>query len=51
LIGGLTKFIECHYITEAFKNLWDVDISIPKYLDYATAIGAVIAANHAEKIG
>lgn len=45
LIGGLTKFIECKYITEAFKSLWDVEISIPQYSDYATAIGAVIAGN------
>ncbi len=45
LIGGLTKFLECQEITEAFKNLWDVEITIPQYSDYATAIGAVIAAN------
>lgn len=50
LIGGLTKFIECQELTEAFKNLWDVEISIPEYSDYATAIGAVIAADQAEKI-
>lgn len=50
LIGGLTKFIECQELTKAFKNLWDVEISIPEYSDYATAIGAVIAADQAEKI-
>lgn len=50
LIGGLTKFIECHHIMGAFKSLWDVDIAIPEYSDYATAIGAVIAANQAQEI-
>lgn len=43
LIGGLTNFPECHHIIENFKSLWpDVNISIPEYADYATAIGAVI---------
>ena len=50
LIGGLTKFVELQELTQAFKNLWDVDISIPAYSDYATAIGAVIAAQQAQKI-
>lgn len=50
LIGGLTKFFECHQIMGAFKSLWDVDITIPEYSDYATAIGAVIAANQAQEI-
>ena len=50
LIGGLTKFFECQQIIEAFKSLWDVEITIPEYSDYATAIGAVIAANQAQKI-
>lgn len=50
LIGGLTKFFECQQISEAFKSLWDVEITIPKYSDYATAIGAVIAADQAEQI-
>lgn len=50
LIGGLTKFFECHQIGEAFKSLWDVEITIPKHSDYATAIGAVIAAEQAERI-
>ena len=50
LIGGLTKFFECQRIIEAFKSLWDVEITIPKYSDYATAIGAVIAANQAQEI-
>ena len=50
LIGGLTKFFECRQIIEAFKNLWDVEITIPEYSDYATAIGAVIADNEAQKI-
>ena len=45
LIGGLTKFFECQKIIEAFKSLWDVEITIPKYSDYATAIGAVIAGS------
>lgn len=43
LIGGLTRFFECHQIIKAFKSLWDVQLSIPEYSDYATAIGAVIA--------
>lgn len=51
LIGGLTKFIECQELTKAFKNLWDVEISIPEYSDFATAIGAVIAAEQAQQIG
>lgn len=50
LIGGLTKFFECKQIGEAFKSLWDVEITIPEYSDYATAIGAVIAADQAERI-
>lgn len=50
LIGGLTKFIECRELAQAFKNLWDVEISIPEYSDYATAIGAVIAADQAQPI-
>lgn len=50
LIGGLTKFFECRQIMEAFKSLWDVELSIPEYSDYATAIGAVIAANQAQEI-
>lgn len=50
LIGGLTKFFECQQIIEAFKSLWDVEITIPEYSDYATAIGAVIAANQAQEI-
>lgn len=50
LIGGLTKFFECRQIMGAFKSLWDVEITIPEYSDYATAIGAVIAANQAQKI-
>lgn len=50
LIGGLTKFFECKQISEAFKSLWDVEITIPKYSDYATAIGAVIAADHAQQV-
>lgn len=50
LIGGLTKFFECRQIGEAFKSLWDVEITIPEYSDYATAIGAVIAADQAERI-
>ncbi len=50
LIGGLTKFLECKYITEAFKSLWDVEISIPEYSDYATAIGAVIAGNKGQAV-
>lgn len=50
LIGGLTKFFECRQIIEAFKSLWDVEITIPEYSDYATAIGAVIAANQAQEI-
>lgn len=50
LIGGLTKFFECRQIMGAFKSLWDVEITIPEYSDYATAIGAVIAANQAQEI-
>ena len=50
LIGGLTKFFECQQIIEDFKGLWDVEITIPEYSDYATAIGAVIAANQAQEI-
>lgn len=50
LIGGLTKFLECRELAQAFKNLWDVEISIPEYSDYATAIGAVIAADQAKPI-
>ncbi len=50
LIGGLTKFIECQELTKAFQMLWDVEISIPQYSDYATAIGAVIAAEQAQPI-
>lgn len=50
LIGGLTKFLECRELAQAFKNLWDVEISIPEYSDYATAIGAVIAADQAKEI-
>ncbi len=50
LIGGLTRFFECQQIIEAFKRLWDVEITIPEYSDYATAIGAVIAANQAKEI-
>lgn len=50
LIGGLTKFLECRELAQAFKNLWDVEISIPEYSDYATAIGAVIAAEQAKEI-
>lgn len=50
LIGGLTKFFECRQIIEAFKSLWDVELCIPEYSDYATAIGAVIAANQAQEI-
>lgn len=50
LIGGLTKFFECRQIIGAFRSLWDVEISIPEYSDYATAIGAVIAANQAQEI-
>lgn len=50
LIGGLTKFLECRELTEAFKSLWDVEISIPEYSDYATAIGAVIADNQTQPI-
>lgn len=50
LIGGLTKFLECRELALAFKNLWDVEISIPEYSDYATAIGAVIAADQAKEI-
>lgn len=50
LIGGLTKFLECQVITDAFKSLWDVEISIPQYSDFATAIGAVIAADQAQEI-
>ena len=50
LIGGLTKFLECQELALAFKNLWDVEISIPEYSDYATAIGAVIAADQAKEI-
>lgn len=50
LIGGLTKFFECRQITSAFKSLWDVEISIPEYSDFATAIGAVIAAGQAQQI-
>lgn len=50
LIGGLTKFLECRELAQAFKNLWDVEISIPEYSDYATAIGAVIAADQAKQI-
>lgn len=50
LIGGLTKFFECHQIVQGFKNLWGVEITIPEYSDYATAIGAVIAANQAQEI-
>lgn len=50
LIGGLTKFFECKQIIEAFKSLWDVEITIPEYSDYATAIGAVIAANQGQEI-
>ncbi len=50
LIGGLTKFIECQELTKAFQMLWDVEISIPQYSDYATAIGAVIAADQAQPI-
>ncbi len=50
LIGGLTKFFECRQIIAAFKSLWDVEISIPQYSDYATAIGAVIAADQALEI-
>lgn len=51
LIGGLTKFLECRELTEAFKSLWDVEISIPEYSDYATAIGAVIADNQSQPVG
>ena len=50
LIGGLTKFFECQKIIEAFKRLWDVEITIPKYSDYATAIGAVIAGNDGREV-
>ncbi|MGN0384486.1 MAG: type II pantothenate kinase [Lachnospiraceae bacterium] len=50
LIGGLTKFLECQEITEAFKSLWDVEISIPRYSDYATVIGAVLTANKSQEI-
>ncbi|MED9903021.1 MAG: type II pantothenate kinase [Lachnospiraceae bacterium] len=50
LIGGLTKFFECRQITSAFRSLWDVEISIPEYSDFATAIGAVIAAEQAQEI-
>lgn len=50
LIGGLTKFFECRQIIGAFKSLWDVDISIPEYSDFATAIGAVIAREQAQEI-
>lgn len=50
LIGGLTKFFECQHIIKDFKSLWDVEITIPEYSDYATAIGAVIAANQAKEI-
>lgn len=50
LIGGLTKFFECQKIIEAFKSLWDVEITIPKYSDYATAIGAVIAGNDGREV-
>ena len=50
LIGGLTKFFECKQISEAFKSLWDVEITIPKYSDFATAIGAVIAADQAQEV-
>lgn len=50
LIGGLTKFFECQQITQAFKSLWDVEITIPPYSDYATAIGAVLAAEQAQEI-
>ena len=50
LIGGLTRFFECRQIIEAFKELWNVEITIPEYSDYATAIGAVIAAKDARKI-
>lgn len=50
LIGGLTRFFECRQIIEDFKSLWDVEISIPEYSDYATAIGAVIAANEGQEI-
>lgn len=50
LIGGLTKFFECQQIIGAFKSLWDVEIIIPEYSDYATAIGAVIAARQAQEI-
>lgn len=52
LIGGLTRFFECHQIIKAFKSLWDVQLSIPEYSDYATAIGAVIAPEAScERIG
>lgn len=52
LIGGLTRFFECHQIIKAFKSLWDVQLSIPEYSDYATAIGAVIAPEGScERIG
>lgn len=50
LVGGLTRFFECRQISQDFKSLWDVEISIPEYSDYATAIGAVIAADQADKI-
>lgn len=50
LIGGLTRFFECRQIIEDFKSLWDVEITIPKYSDYATAIGAVIAGDNGQKI-
>ena len=50
LIGGLTKFFECQKIIEAFKSLWDVEITIPKYSDYATAIGAVIAGSDGREV-
>lgn len=50
LIGGLTKFLQCQELTQAFKSLWDVEFSIPEYSDYATAIGAVIANNQSQPI-
>ena len=50
LIGGLTKFFECRQIIGAFKSLWDVNISIPEYSDFATAIGAVIGREQAQEI-
>lgn len=50
LIGGLTRLFECQKMIGTFKRLWNVEITIPEYSDYATAIGAVIAANEAKEI-